>query len=55
MRKEFGLPLAHRLGETGDQCDLARKVGRPSCGFSGSASIVWEGREAMRGKACDCC
>jgi len=29
MRKEFGLPLAHRLGETGDQCDLARKVGDP--------------------------
>ena len=28
------LPLAHRLSRAGDQCDLARKVGRPACGFS---------------------
>ena len=32
------LPLADRLGGTGDQRDLARKVGRPDCGFSGSAA-----------------
>ena len=32
------LPFADRLGGTGDQRDLAREVGRPSCGSSGSAS-----------------
>src|ERR1035441_1234981 len=31
------LPFADRLGGTGDQRDLARKVGRPYCGFSRSA------------------
>ena len=45
------LSLTHRLGGTGDQRDLARKVGRPNCGFSRSASgrlgrsgsDTWEG------------
>jgi len=32
------LLIADRLGGTGDQRDLARKVGRPNCGFSRSAA-----------------
>jgi catechol 2,3-dioxygenase-like lactoylglutathione lyase family enzyme len=32
------LPFTRRLGGTGDQCDLARKVGRPDCGFSNFSS-----------------
>jgi hypothetical protein len=32
------VPVGDRLGGTGDQRDLVRKVGRPSCGFSRSAA-----------------
>ncbi len=31
------LPVANRLG-TGDQCYVARKLGRPDCGFSDNSS-----------------
>ncbi len=47
------LPFAGRLGGTGDQRDLARKVGRPDCGFGGSAAHCLGGprshaREGLR-------
>jgi hypothetical protein len=32
------LPLAHRLGGTGDQRHVARQVGRPDCRFGDSAA-----------------
>ena len=47
--------VADGLGGTSDQLDLARNAGRPDCGFSDSAAYCWEGREAVRGKACGCC
>jgi len=51
------LPFAGRLGGTHEQLDLARKVGRPNCGFGGSAahhlggagSHAWEGLRLLLG------
>jgi hypothetical protein len=45
------LPVADRLGGASDQLDLARKVGRPHCGFSDSAahSLGGTGSRAREG------
>ena len=45
------LPVADRLGGTGDQRDLACKVGRPDCGFSRSAAhrLGGSGSDAREG------
>jgi len=40
---------------TSDQLDLARKWADPIAALAVLPLIVWEGREAIRGKTCGCC
>lgn len=49
------LPLAHRLGGTGDQRHLDVIWADPIAALDVLSLIVWEGREATRGKVCGCC
>jgi divalent metal cation (Fe/Co/Zn/Cd) transporter len=40
---------------TGNRCSLAHSVADPIAALVITPLIIWEGREAIRGKSCECC